>query len=45
MGSETIGHEAEGNQLVGEKYRDKTSFNPFLPPKSRPFSLLVGYNI
>ena len=23
----------------------KLDFNPFLPPKSRRFSLLVGYNI
>ena len=52
------GHEGESNncfskiQLVGQKYRDKTTFswlkldvNPFLPPKSARFSLLVGYNI
>ena len=39
-------------QLVGKKYGDKTTFswlkldvNPFLPPKSPRFSLLVGYNI
>ena len=39
-------------QLVGQKYRDKTTFswlkldvNPFLPPKSARFSLLVAYNI
>ena len=39
-------------QLVGQKYREykkfsflKLDFNPFLPPKSRRFSLLVGYNI
>ena len=39
-------------QLVGQNYRDKTTFswlkldvNPFLPPKIRRSSLLVGYNI
>ena len=39
-------------QLVGQKYRDeknfsqlKLDFNPFLPPKSPRFLLLVGYNI
>ena len=40
-------------QLVAQKYRDKKinfsylklDFNPFLPPKSRLFSLLVGCNI
>ena len=39
-------------QLVGQKYRElktfsllKLDFNPFLPPKSSRFSLLVGYNI
>ena len=39
-------------QLVGKKYGVKTTFswlkldvNPFLPPKSARFSLLVGYNI
>ena len=38
-------------QLVGQKYRDKTTFswlkldvNPFLPPKIRRSLLLVGYN-
>ena len=37
MGSESIAHEAEG-QL-------KLDFNPFLPPKSRRFSILVDNNI
>ena len=39
-------------QLVGQKYRDETTFswlkldaNPFLPPKIRRSSLLVGYNM
>ena len=39
-------------QLVGQKYRDKTTFgwlkldaNPFLLPKIWRSSLLVGYNI
>ena len=39
-------------QLVGQKYREsknfsylKLDFNPFLPPKSARFSLLLGYNI
>ena len=39
-------------QLVGQKYRErkyfsylKLDFNPFLPPKTRRFLLLVGYNI
>ena len=39
-------------QLVGQKCRGKTTlasykldFNPLLPPKTRRFSLLVGYNI
>ena len=39
-------------QLVGQKYREqknfsclKLDFNPFLPPNSRRFSLLMGYNI
>ena len=39
-------------QLVGQKHREqkifsflKLDFNPFLPPKSRRFSLLVGYNV
>ena len=39
-------------QVVGQKYRDKTTFswlkldiNPFLLPKIRFSSLLVGYNI
>ena len=58
MGSESIAHEGERNncfskiQLVGQKYRDKTTFswlkldvNPFWPPKIRRSSLLVGYNI
>ena len=58
MGYWLRGHEVERNncfskiQLVGQKYRDKTTFswlkldvNPFLPPKSARFSLLVGYNI
>ena len=52
-----MGHEGERTncfskiQLVGQKYQDKTTLaskldvNPFLPPKSRCFSLLVGYNI
>ena len=56
MGSEAIAHEDEGErnncfskiQLVGQKYGDKTTFsllkNPFLPPTSERFSLLVGYN-
>ena len=46
MGSESIAHEAEG-QLVGQKHRElklKLGFNPFLPPKSPRFLLLVGYN-
>ena len=50
-------HEGERNncfskiQLFGQKYRDKqlqlvkARLNPFLPPKSRRFSLRVGYNI
>ena len=58
MGYWLRGHEGERNncfskiQLVGQKYRDKTTFswlkldvNPFLPPKIRRSSLLVGYNI
>ena len=58
MGYWLRGHEGERNncfnkiQLVGKKYRDKTTFswlkldvNPFLPPKSARFLLLVGYNI
>ena len=53
MGYWLRGHEGERNnwfskiQLVGKKYRDKTTLasNPFLPPKSRRFPLLVGYNI
>ena len=58
MGYWLSGHEGERNncfskiQLVGQKYRDKTTFrwlkldvNPFLPPKIRRSSLLVGYNI
>ena len=51
MGSESIAHEAE-DQLVGQKYRDKTTFrwlkldvNPFLPLKIRRSALLVGYNM
>ena len=39
-------------KLVGQKYREQNNFsylkldlNPFLSPKSRRFSLLVGYNI
>ena len=39
-------------QLVGQKYPEqknftqlKLDFNPFLPPKSPHFLLLVGYNI
>ena len=39
-------------QIVGQKYRDKTTFswlklvvNPFLPPKSARFLLLVGYKL
>ena len=58
MGYWLRGHEGERNncfskiQLVGQKYRDKTTFswlkldvNRFLPPKIRRSSLLVGYNI
>ena len=58
MGYWLRSHEGERNncfskiQLVGQKYRDKTTFswlkldvNPFLQPKIRRFSLLVGYNI
>ena len=51
MRSESIAHEAK-NQLVGQKYRDKTTlswlkpdFDPFLPPKIERSSLLVDYNI
>ena len=50
MGYWLWGHEGERNncfsknQLVGQKYRDKTTFNPFLPPKIGHSSLLVGYN-
>ena len=39
-------------QLVGQKIsrqnnfsKLKLDFNPFLPPKSQRFALLVGYNI
>ena len=39
-------------QVVGQKYQEwksvsyfKLDFNPYLPPKRRHFSLLVGYNI
>ena len=39
-------------QLVGQKIlrqnnfsKLKLDFNPFLPPKSRRFALLLGYNI
>ena len=39
-------------QLVGQKISRQNNFsklkldlNPFLPPKSRRFALLVGYNI
>ena len=54
MGYWFRGHKGERNncfskiQLVGQKYRDnnlKQDLNPFLPPKIRRFSLLVGYNI
>ena len=58
MGCWLRGHEGERNnsfskiQLVGKKYRDKTTFswlkldaNPFLPPKIRRSLLIVGYNM
>ena len=54
MGYWLRGHEGERNsfgkiQLVGQKYRDKTTESKtlilFLPPKIRRFSLLVAYNI
>ena len=39
-------------QLIGQKCQElkrfsylKMDFNPYLPPKSRRFLLLVGYNI
>ena len=51
MGSESIAHEAE-SQLVGQKYRDKTTSasktrfsRHCFGFQSRRFSLLVGYNI
>ena len=56
MSSELIAHEAAGvlaksNWLVKNIENKKNfsylklNFNPFLPPKSRRFSLLEGYNI
>ena len=55
MGYWLRSHEGERNnrfskiQLVGQKILTqnnlKQDFNPFLPPKTRRFSLLVGYNI
>ena len=57
MGSESIAHEADSEamskiQLVGQKYRDKTTLaskTRFIRHcfgfESRRFSLLVGYNI
>ena len=55
MGYWLRGHEGERNncfskiQLVGQKISRqnnlKQDFNPFLPPRIRRFSLLVGYNI
>ena len=63
MGSESIAHEAEwaidseamrarGIQLVGQKYRDKTTLasktlfsRHYFGFESRRFSLRLGYNI
>ena len=51
MGYRLSGHEGERNncsskiQLVSQKISRIIDFNPFLPPKSSRFSLLVGYNI
>ena len=55
MGYWLRSHEGERNnrfskiQLIGQKISTqnnlKQDFNPFLPPKIRRFSLLVGYNI
>ena len=54
MGSESIAFDSEAmidNYLVKDIENKehfcylKLDFNPFLPPKSRRFSLLVGHNV